>query len=136
VHLLVERGSVRVAEHLIKALNFKGVSLEHELNPYYFANFGFLTYSNFLNFLQQTGLVLKDYEKDIQEFMEEHSLRHQKAPFDPKIFLCVHQLEETLVIAKSICHPAHNFSRDWRTIRNKDIEDWKGHSGDLNASLT
>lgn len=44
VKKLTERGSIRIAEHIIRSINFKDVSLEDELNCYYTDNYGFIVY--------------------------------------------------------------------------------------------
>jgi len=47
---------MRVAEHIVKSLNFKGVSLEKELNKFYKQNYGFVSYNDWINFLKEIGL--------------------------------------------------------------------------------
>lgn len=59
--LLSQSGAMRVAEHIVKSLNFKGVSLEQELNQYFAvnSNYGFIPQDKFLEFLRETGISVE-----------------------------------------------------------------------------
>ena len=47
---------MRVAEHIVKSLNFKGACLDKELNKFYKQNYGFISYNNWILFLKEIGL--------------------------------------------------------------------------------